>query len=119
MFEHRLGLALGMSIGQLRSDMSESEFRSWKTYYKLEPWGFPDREYRTAAIMMMLNNTNITKRKDAKRISDFIRDPVKAVNEQIDMADKRQKLLNATKEERADMIAKSFGSSIGIGAKVK
>jgi len=90
MFEHRLGLALGMSIGRLRATMSESEYRSWKTYYKLEPWGFPDREYRTAAVMMLLNNTNITKRQDAKSISDFIRDPVKEVNEKVNMADQRQ-----------------------------
>jgi len=76
----------------------------------MEPWGFADREYRTAAIMMMLNNTNVSKRQDAKRISDFIRDPVEAVNEQIDTANKRQELLDATEEERSEMIAQAFGN---------
>ena len=107
-----------MSISRLRSGMTEREFRSWKSYYKLEPWGFADREYRTAALMMMLNNTNVTKRQDAKRISDFIRDPAKFVNEQTNMADKRQRLLNATEEERSEMIARAF-CGMGIGAKVK
>lgn len=45
---HRLALALGKTLGELAS-MDESEFRSWKAYYDLEPFGDSGAWYRQAA----------------------------------------------------------------------
>ena len=117
MFEHRLGLALGMTIGQIKAWMTDAEYRSWMTYYKVEPFGWQDREYRTAALMMMLNNTSISKRSDARKTSYFMRDPEKTISEQVNQADKREQLLAASKEDRAVMIATAFGG-MGIRTKV-
>ena len=117
MFQHRLGLALGMTLGQIRA-LPNEEYRSWRSYYKLEPFGWQDNEYRTAALMTMLNNTAATKQSQTKKIDDFMRDPEKAIENQVNQAKQREKWLKATKKERMQMLAASFGGS-GVKAKVK
>ena len=117
MFEHRLGLALGLTLGQIRA-LPNEEYRSWRSYYKLEPWGWQDSEYRTAALMATMVNTSATKRNQTKKISDFMRDPERAIASQINEAEQREKWLKATKKERMQMLAASFGGT-GIKAKVK
>lgn len=39
MFSHRLALALGCTVAELKSRMSSHEFSDWVAYYGLEPWG--------------------------------------------------------------------------------
>ena len=117
MFEHRLGLALGMTLGLVRA-LPNEEYRSWLTYYKLEPFGWQDREYRTSALMAMMNNTSATNRSQAKKISHYMRDPAKAIEQEINKSEQRERWLKATKQERMEMLAASFGGA-GIEAKVK
>jgi len=47
-------------------------------FYLLEPFGFPDEEYRTAAALTLLYNINAGKGKN-KDVKDFMRDMPKAV----------------------------------------
>jgi hypothetical protein len=68
-----LGLALGKSISEIRA-LPYPEFRRWQLLYMLEPWGWEDREYRTAAILAQIHNANITKRNQAKTAAFFMRD---------------------------------------------
>ena len=39
MMWHRLALALGRPIAELKRTMSRWQFRQWCTFYRLEPWG--------------------------------------------------------------------------------
>lgn len=73
MFDHRLGLALGKSLAEIRA-LPYREYRSWQIFELLEPWGWPDREYRTAVLLAMLYNTNISKKQKARNAKDFMRD---------------------------------------------
>lgn len=111
MFEHRLGLALGMTVAEVRA-MTFEEYTSWRYFYVLEPWGWHDREYRTSALLTMLNNVN-AKKSNRKEIKAFIRDMPKLVEQEVMRSRKevelRDRFKKASKEERMQMIAKSFG----------
>jgi hypothetical protein len=82
MFEHRLGLALSRSVGEVRA-LPYPEYRSWQIYYMLEPWGWHNEEYLAAAQIAMIHNTNVAKTKDAKKPSVYMRDMEKDVLEEI------------------------------------
>ena len=72
MFDHRLGLALGKSLTEIRQ-MPIGEYTSWKYFYMLEPFGWHDREYRTGALLAMLVNVNRSKKDKVRSASDFSR----------------------------------------------
>jgi hypothetical protein len=115
MFEHRLGLALGMTLGQIKA-LPLPEYRSWRAYYKVEPFGWQNDEYRLAYLMALLYNKSVSKRSDAKSTKDFMRDPEKAIENRYNEAKLREKWLKATKKERMQMLAATFG---GAGIKTK
>lgn len=96
--------------------MSYEEFTSWQTFYLIEPWGWHDREYRTASLLAMLVNVNASKRKDSKDIKDFVRDMPKLIANEIRRMEfeetMQEKYRNATPKERAQMIAASLGTTI-------
>ena len=121
MFEHRLGLALGKSIAEVRA-LPFDEFMSWKMFYRIEPWGWHDNEYRTAAMLAQMWNTRISKRSQAKKIKDFMRDMpdllIRGYQELERESALREKMATASKEERKRMIAKSLGMSVGKEVKV-
>lgn len=71
MFELRLGLALGKSLAEVRA-MPYPEYREWQLFSRIEPFGWHDREYRTAAVLSMLHNAAVEK-KDQKPVEYFIR----------------------------------------------
>lgn len=73
-----MGLALGKTIHEIKA-IPYPEFKSWQFYYLLEPFGFEDREYRTASILSKLHNTNVSKKKDLKKPGYFIRDMPKEI----------------------------------------
>jgi hypothetical protein len=93
--------------------MSYDEFTSWQAFYLLEPWGWEDREYRTASLLAQMVNVNVAKRKDQKETADYVRDMPKlisqAVLQQKKEVDLREKYLQADPKEKARMIAASFG----------
>ena len=92
------------------------EFESWQLFYMIEPWGWNDNEYRTGAVLAMLNNVNISKKKDTKKESDYMRDMPKLVMKaynNMGVKDKmRERLLKAGIEERRQMIAQAFGTMV-------
>jgi hypothetical protein len=96
--------------------MPYEEFASWQTFYLIEPWGWYDREYRTGALLAKIHNSNVTKRADAKDVKDFVRDMPKLVANEIQrmrLEEKvQEKYRNASRQERARMIAASFGTTI-------
>ena len=121
MFEHRLGLALGKSLAEVRN-LPFDEFVSWKLYYKLEPWGWHDDEYRTAALLTQMWNTRVTKQSQAKKVKDYIRDMpdllIRGYQELEREMALKEKMNTASKEDRKRMIAKSLGMSVGKAVKV-
>lgn len=78
MFDLRLGLALGKSLGEIRS-LPYPEIQKWRLMFLLEPWGFHDQEYRTAALLAKLHNSNTSKRRQAKPVKFFMRDMLKGI----------------------------------------
>lgn len=112
MFEHRLGLALGKSVGEIRA-LPYEEFQSWKHFYSYEPWGWHDVEYRTGLIAALLWNTHTGKKSQAKKISDYVRDMPKLIEQEY-LERKRteelaEKMRTASKEEKKRMIMQSLG----------
>ena len=86
--------------------MPYPEFRSWQIFSLLEPFGFHDTEYRTAAQLAMLYNVNRSKGK-AKDVKDFMREPDKAILEEL-----RKQNFNIddyTREEIIAMIKRDLG----------
>jgi hypothetical protein len=104
MFDHRLGLALGKSIGEIHA-LSYREYSDWQLYYLLEPWGWPNEEYAISTILAMLYNANRGKGK-AKDVRDFQRrmleSALKELAEPIDPAE-------MPREELVKLIKKDFG----------
>jgi cell wall assembly regulator SMI1 len=102
-----------MSLGQVRQ-LPYQEIREWQLYYLLEPWGFHDREYRTAALLAKLHNINIGKRSQAKNEKDFMRDMPKevlrAVERHIRTEKLRRKYSQSTKAERIRMLKQAWGT---------
>ena len=121
MFEHRLGLALGKSIGEVRS-LPYDEFVAWKLFYRLEPWGWHDREYRTAVLLTQLWNTHVSKQSQAKKVDDFYRDMLelimKAYQEHERELALKEKITKVSPAEKKAMIAKSFGMTAGKEVKI-
>jgi len=100
-------------LSEIRSLPGE-EFESWQLFYMIEPWGWHDNEYRTGAVLAMLNNVNISKKKDIKKEVDYMRDMpdliMKAYRNMGTKDKMREKLLKASINERRQMIAKAFGT---------
>ena len=103
--------------------LSYDEWSSWRTFYQIEPWGFHDQEYRTASMLAMMANVNMSKKSRPKKVSDFIRNMPKllerayqGIKDQIALKEKYQ---NATIRERRQMIANSLGLDPKIKRKVK
>ena len=121
MFEHRLGLALGKSIAEIRN-LPFDEFVSWKLYYQLEPWGWHDDEYRTAALLTQMWNTRVSKQSQAKKVKDYIRNMpdllIRGYQELERELALQEKMSTASTEDRKRMIAKSLGMSTGKEVKV-
>ena len=116
MFEHRLGLALGKSVEEVRNSMTNREFKSWQMFYLIEPWGWHDQEYRTAVLLEMLVNINTAKKSERVSAKDFIRDMPKlledAYRSQLQQDTTRDRLLKANITERKQMIARALGTIV-------
>ena len=116
-----MGLALGKSIGEIRS-LPYDEFVSWKLFYQLEPWGWHDREYRTASLLAQLWNVHATKQSQAKKMSVYIRDMgdliIKAYQEYERELALKEKMTKLSPASRKAVIAKAFGMTAGKEVKI-
>lgn len=102
-------MALGKSVAEVRA-LSYVEYRSWELFYILEPFGFLDREYRTAAPLAMLYNIHKGKNKKDKDPSDFMRDMPKEVLKQLKPApDISEMSMEEKREYMKQQIKKDFG----------
>jgi len=73
MFDLRLGLQLGKSLQEIRS-LSYVEYKLWKTFYMLEPFGFEAIEFQVAQILAQMYNIQVDKISKRKRTTFFMRD---------------------------------------------
>lgn len=105
----RLGLALHRSRGEVRA-LPAPEYRDWQLFYILEPWGFQDQEYRTAALMSTIYNMLRGKNK-AKSPDDFMRDMLKGALAQLQPPPDLENMTDAEKEN----VRRAVKSFFGIG----
>lgn len=54
--------------------MPYEEYRQWKLFYLLEPWGFQEREYQFALLLAKINNVHATKKSQTVKPIAYIRD---------------------------------------------
>lgn len=85
--------------------MPYPEFRRWQLYFELEPWGFVESEYQTAALLTMLHNVNST-RKQQKGIQHFVRDMLKGI---LDSVKEPTAPTELSREELIKLIKKDLG----------
>lgn len=109
MFDHRLGLALGKSLTEIRA-MPYPEYRSWYAFYLIEPFGWIQDEVHVARLLSMLNNTHSTKSKDPK---DFMRfDYPEEVSKQLSVKTQMQDLPEEERRRRIkEAVMQTFGSA--------
>jgi hypothetical protein len=112
MFEMRLGLVLGKSVGEIRK-MPYPEFKTWQLFYQLEPWGWHSLEYYAAVLYAMLYNANRGDKK-SKKPKDFYRDMESFLLDKISEDDTEDKLKDMNPDERRAYILaqvrKDFGA---------
>jgi hypothetical protein len=108
-----LGLALGKSQREIRN-LPNPEYRRWQLLYMLEPWGWQDREYRMAAILAMLNNVNVGKKKDTKQPAYFMRDMQDLITRNLFKKEDEPDLSQMAPEERKALAIKSMKEFFGV-----
>lgn len=69
---HDLALELGMTTGNLSTQMTEGEFQRWIKYYNKKPFGADRDNYHTALICSLLVNINRGKGQPAAKVADFM-----------------------------------------------
>jgi hypothetical protein len=106
LFDHRLGLALHKDLEQVRA-MPYRVWWQWRLYEMLEPFGWSDQEYRTAALLAMLYNANRGKGK-ARDVKDFTRDMLKAILKALDETTPPD-LSQLSKEQIVALVKRDFG----------
>lgn len=110
MFEHRLGVALGKSLAEIRA-LPYPEFRRWQIFYTVEPWGWWQDEYQTAALLSMLYNANRGKNKSkppAEFMRKMVEEVLKELTEPVDPTE------NMTHEQKREYIKAQIKKDFGI-----
>lgn len=88
--------------------MPYPEWKEWRAFYMIEPWGWWNEEVNTARVVAMLHNTHARK---AKPLKEFMRDMVKAV---LDALKPPPNLADLPPEERKRRIAEAAMKDFGI-----
>jgi len=92
--------------------MPYEEFLNWQIFYQLEPWGWHDREYRTASLLAMLLNVH-TDKEHRKGTSVFYRDMLEMIENAYEEyereLDMREAYKSANAKEKAELIKRSLG----------
>ena len=76
MFDMRLGLALGKTVGEIHA-MSYPEYKRWQLFYNIEPFGFVNDEFRFSAIMSQIYNAQVGKQNRVKKPTYWMRNMIK------------------------------------------
>lgn len=91
----RLGLAIGdVSLRKVRA-LPYPLYKRWQIYFMLEPWGFPDQEYRTAAVLAQINNSHVQKRSQLQKVDKRMRDMTKGILKHL------QNLISKSRQQQA------------------
>lgn len=69
---HRLAMALGMTISEIKARMTHSELVDWMAYYKLEPFGPDADNWRAGLVSATVANVNRGKNRKAYKPTDFM-----------------------------------------------
>ena len=85
--------------------MPYPEFRSWQIFYMLEPWGWENEEYLSAAQIATQYNINRGKGKPAKQPKEFMRDLRKMILAEV----QKPALETLSREELIKIIKQDFG----------
>jgi hypothetical protein len=112
MFDHRLGLALGKSLTEIRQ-MPIGEYESWKSFYLLEPFGWRNEELRTGALVATIVNVNRSRKDKVKSASDFARtteDMFNGAKEYIRRRSVERQYAKMSNEEKKSFIRKKVKS---------
>lgn len=93
--------------------MPYPEFRRWQLYDALEPIGWPDAEYRTAAMLTMLYNANRGKGR-AKEIKDFVRRNLDGILNELRTMQKQEELETMPIEQKREFLLAQIKKDFGI-----
>jgi hypothetical protein len=108
----RLGLALTKSQSEIRA-MPYPDYRDWQLMYMLEPWGWPDREFRMAAILAKINNAFISKSSQAKKPDYYMRDMEKGLLDKLAELKTENHVEDMDPEERKAYLIKNMKAFFG------
>lgn len=72
---HRLALALGRTVSELRATLTFNELRAWEEYYRLEPWGATRDNMHAGMIAAAIVNPTRKRGTRALSFSDFMLKP--------------------------------------------
>lgn len=61
---HRLALALGRTVAELKDTLSSSEMSNWIEYYKLEPWGAWRDNWHASILASIMSGSDDAKMED-------------------------------------------------------
>lgn len=107
MFDHRLGLALHKSVGEIHQ-IPFPEYKIWYLMYLLEPWGWEEREYALASMLAQAYNMKRGKKK-AKTPKDFMRDMEKEILKQLRETDFDAMTEDELNKKKIAAAKKAFG----------
>lgn len=116
MFDHRLGLALGKSIGEIHQ-LPYPEYKNWQLFYSVEPWGWYPQEYRLARLLALLININRSKNTPLVQPEDFMRDINKVIQEKEDEQIMMKEFIEMPHEEKRAFVVRQ--AKLLFGAKEK
>jgi len=117
----RLGLAVGdLSLVKVMN-LPYPLYKRWKIFYLLEPFGFADAEYRTAALLAQINNSSATKRSQLQKVTRRMRDMPKELLKYIRATIKKQSDDSSApdldtpegKQQAAELVVRNFEQMFG------
>lgn len=73
---HRLALALGRTVEELKNTLGSGELSYWKAYYTIEPFGAWRDNFHAAQIAQAIYNMNGAK--PPRKAADFFYESVNA-----------------------------------------
>lgn len=71
-FWHRLALALGRTVHELKHTMTHAEFTSWMGYYTIEPWGSERDSLHTGILASTMANCHAPRKGKPFEPRDFM-----------------------------------------------
>lgn len=113
MFEMRLGLALGKTVGEVRA-LPYPEFKNWRLMYILEPWGWMNEEVGVARILAMLFNTHVGDEAKAKSPEEYIRQMSASILQHLSESQEEEDFENLSIEERRAWYIQQFKRTFGV-----